>query len=59
MSLTRREVLEQLSRLGIRTIEGLKKGCRDYETYWQDILGRSCGQLDSRKGEPQFPDLLK
>jgi hypothetical protein len=40
MSLTRREILEQLSRLGIRTIDGLKKGCRDYEAYWSDILGR-------------------
>jgi len=40
MSLTRREILEQLSRLGIKTIDGLKRGCRDYEVYWTVILGR-------------------
>ena len=37
MSLTRREILEQLARLGIRTIEDLKKSCREYETYWSGI----------------------
>ncbi len=37
MSLTRREILEQLARLGIRTIEDLKKSCREYETYWANI----------------------
>lgn len=37
MSLTRREILEQLARLGIRTIEDLKKSCREYETYWLNI----------------------
>jgi hypothetical protein len=49
MSLTRREILEQLSRLGIRTIDGLKKGCRDYEAYWSGFLGRPNGQLLSGK----------
>lgn len=34
MSLTRREILEQLTRLGVRTLEGLKKSCREYEAYW-------------------------
>ncbi|HON37908.1 MAG: hypothetical protein ACOX3E_03545 [Desulfomonilia bacterium] len=38
MTLTRREILEQLTRLGIRTIEGLKKACREYETYWAELL---------------------
>jgi hypothetical protein len=51
MSLTRREILEQLSRLGIRTIDGLKKGCRDYEAYWTDVLGRPSEQFPSAKEE--------
>jgi hypothetical protein len=38
VTLTRREILEQLTRLGIRTIEGLKKACREYETYWAELL---------------------
>jgi len=32
--LTRREILEQLGRLGIRTLRDLKKACRDFESYW-------------------------
>ncbi len=38
VTLTRREILEELSRLGIRTIKGLKKACREYETYWSEHL---------------------
>jgi len=34
MWLTRREILEQLGRLGIRTIRDLKKACREFEAYW-------------------------
>jgi hypothetical protein len=34
MWLTRREILEQLGRLGIRTICDLKKACREFEAYW-------------------------
>jgi len=40
MSLTRREILEQLARLGIRTIDDLKRSCREYEAYWTNILER-------------------
>jgi predicted DNA-binding ArsR family transcriptional regulator len=32
--LTRREILEQLGRLGIRTLCELKKACREFESYW-------------------------
>jgi hypothetical protein len=32
--LTRREILEQLGRLGIRTLCDLKKACREFESYW-------------------------
>jgi hypothetical protein len=52
MSLTRREILEQLSRLGIRTIDGLKRGCREYEAYWSTVRGRPDGQLVSCEEEP-------
>jgi predicted DNA-binding ArsR family transcriptional regulator len=34
MWLTRREILEQLGRLGIRTLRDLKKACREFESYW-------------------------
>jgi hypothetical protein len=34
MWLTRREILEQLGRLGIRTLRELKRACRDFESYW-------------------------
>jgi hypothetical protein len=51
MPLTRREILEQLSRLGVRTIDGLKKGCRDYETYWHGVHGRPDEQLSSCEEE--------
>jgi hypothetical protein len=56
MSLTRREILEQLSRLGIRTIDGLKKGCRDYESYWSDMLGRPSGRLTSCEEKSLFQE---
>jgi predicted DNA-binding ArsR family transcriptional regulator len=36
MWLTRREILEQLGRLGIRSIRDLKKACREFEAYWDN-----------------------
>lgn len=38
MALTRREILEELSRIGITRIEELKKACREYETFWENFL---------------------
>jgi len=38
MRLTRREVLEQLERLGVRGISSLKKACREFEAYWNRML---------------------
>lgn len=32
--LTRREILEELLRLGIRDWRELKKACREFENYW-------------------------
>jgi len=40
MSLTRREILEQLARLGIRELQDLKKACREFEVYWVHIQCR-------------------
>ncbi len=40
MALTRREILEELSRMGINRIDELKKACRDFESYWERILKR-------------------
>lgn len=37
MRLTRREILEELERLGIRTISALKKACREFEAYWDSV----------------------
>ena len=37
MSLTRREILEQLIRLGIKQVGLLKKRCHDFERYWQEL----------------------
>ncbi|HQI81383.1 MAG TPA: hypothetical protein PLR71_07455 [Deltaproteobacteria bacterium] len=34
MRLTRREILEQLGRLGIRSLNDLKRACREFESYW-------------------------
>jgi hypothetical protein len=38
MRLNRREILEQLVRLGIRDLYSLKNVCREFETYWEKIL---------------------
>jgi len=38
MRLTRREILEQLERLGVRGISGLKRACREFEAYWNKML---------------------
>ncbi|MFY9110508.1 MAG: hypothetical protein WAR22_05100 [Desulfomonilia bacterium] len=38
ISLTRREILEELIRLGIRSIDKLKKACREFETYQQQLV---------------------
>jgi hypothetical protein len=51
MSLTRREILEQLGRLGVRTIDGLKRGCREYEYYWTNTRGRSYCRMISDGNE--------
>ncbi|HQI00107.1 MAG TPA: hypothetical protein PLA18_02425 [Deltaproteobacteria bacterium] len=56
MSLTRREILEQLARLGIRTIDGLKRGCREYEAYWTNVLGRPSCRLISDAEESLIPE---
>ncbi len=37
MKLTRREILEELERMGIRTISALKKACREFEAYWDSV----------------------
>lgn len=34
MRLSRREILEQLGRLGIKELCDLKRACRDFEAYW-------------------------
>lgn len=38
MRLDRREILEQLVRLGVRDLSSLKACCREFEAYWEDIL---------------------
>ena len=40
MRLTRREILEELGRLGLRNLCALKKACRDYEEYWDTVIIR-------------------
>lgn len=37
MKLTRREIFEELGRLGIRTLCELKRACREYEVYWDTL----------------------
>ncbi len=37
MKLTRREILEQLERLGVRGLTGLKQACREFEAYWRNV----------------------
>jgi hypothetical protein len=37
MKLTRREILEQLERLGIRGLSGLKQACREFEAFWNCV----------------------
>jgi len=43
MRLDRREILEQLVRLGIRDLRSLKDSCREFEAYWENILYRKYG----------------
>lgn len=38
MKLKRREILEQLIRLGIREVGGLKGACREFEAYWESLM---------------------
>ncbi|HQG32847.1 MAG TPA: hypothetical protein PLA83_13030 [Deltaproteobacteria bacterium] len=38
MRLTRREILEQLERLGVRGISSLKRACREFEAHWNKML---------------------
>ena len=40
MSLTRREILEQLKRLGVKQFSLLKKTCRDFERYWEELTNQ-------------------
>jgi len=49
MSLTRREILEQLTRLGVRTLDGLKRGCREYEAYWSNIKQNGNGMMSDQE----------
>jgi hypothetical protein len=37
MRLHRREILEQLVRLGLRNLSTLKTACREYEAYWENL----------------------
>lgn len=41
MRLTRREILEELGRLGIRSLGDLKKACREFELYWESLRTES------------------
>jgi len=41
MWLSRREILEQLVRLGIKDMRSLKNAYRNFETYWKDIVLRT------------------
>lgn len=47
MSLTRREILEELGRLGIKGIQQLKQACREYEYYWKRVLEQRQSPSDS------------
>ena len=40
MALTRREILEELLRIGITRLEELKKACREYETFCENFLNK-------------------
>ena len=37
--ITRREVLRELSRLGLRSFSEIKQGCREYEDYMASFYG--------------------
>ncbi|MBN1635071.1 MAG: hypothetical protein JW920_01070 [Deltaproteobacteria bacterium] len=45
MSLTRREILEELERLEFHSFSELKKACREFEKYWA---------MNCRKSEKTF-----
>ncbi|MEA2101689.1 MAG: hypothetical protein U9P80_03825 [Thermodesulfobacteriota bacterium] len=40
MRLTRREILEELERLGIKEFGRLKMICREYEIYWDCLMAQ-------------------
>jgi hypothetical protein len=46
MRLTRREILEELGRLGVRGLNDLKRACREFEVYWSSL--RAGHSRDSR-----------
>jgi hypothetical protein len=46
MRLNRREILEELVRLGIRNFSSLKKACREFEIFW-DIIHACNGFVDT------------
>lgn len=37
MRLSRKEILGELKRLGVRTIKDLKRQCREFEAYWHQL----------------------
>lgn len=39
MQLSRREILEELVRMGIRRVGLLKRACREFEGYWTSLHG--------------------
>jgi hypothetical protein len=43
MKLTRREILEQLERLGVRGLSEIKRACREFEAYWIGIQYNKLG----------------
>lgn len=43
MELTRREILEQLERLGVRRLSDLKRACREFEAFWIGIRSDKLG----------------
>jgi hypothetical protein len=53
--ITRREVLRELGRLGLRDLSEVKKGCREYEDYMAAFYGLNIIKRSKDKPSPHSP----
>jgi hypothetical protein len=53
--ITRREVLRELGRLGLRDLSEIKQGCREYEDYMAAFYGLRIIKRGKENASPHSP----